>query len=214
MNYSENNEQEIIGHFFKDELGNFLDVGAYDGVNFSNTLALLEKGWKGTLVEPSPGVFESLCLNMEMRGFKDKVQLHNTALVPDYFKRDAVFYEELNPGNPAVQLGSSFSHGHVLDRQARYKTMLNPIQPKLSSVSSFLQMFGYDYKFINIDVEDLNFELVLGIDWKRFEKLELLCVEQDVLSVDKYTQFFSHFDFKLYEVEKHNLFFVKDSAAL
>ena len=33
--------------------GTFLELGAYDGIEFSNTLALEERGWRGYLIEPS-----------------------------------------------------------------------------------------------------------------------------------------------------------------
>ena len=41
MIYSEHNEQLIIEEFFQGRLGNFLDIGAFDGVNFSNTLHIV-----------------------------------------------------------------------------------------------------------------------------------------------------------------------------
>ncbi len=44
--------------------GFFIEVGAYDGVIFSNTKLLEEKnGWKGILIEPSPSLFSKLCSN-------------------------------------------------------------------------------------------------------------------------------------------------------
>ena len=39
------------GEFFK---GTFLDLGAYDGVDLSNTRALTELGWAGVCIEPNP----------------------------------------------------------------------------------------------------------------------------------------------------------------
>jgi len=40
--------------------GVFLDIGANDGVTFSNSLYFEEKGWTGICVEPHPTIFESL----------------------------------------------------------------------------------------------------------------------------------------------------------
>lgn len=34
--------------------GRFLDIGAFDGVTYSNARALAEKGWSGVFVEPNP----------------------------------------------------------------------------------------------------------------------------------------------------------------
>lgn len=40
----------------------FLDIGAWHPTTFSNTRALVEKGWSGVLVEPSPGPLLNLLL--------------------------------------------------------------------------------------------------------------------------------------------------------
>jgi hypothetical protein len=50
MKYSQNNEQEIILNFFNGRIGRYLDIGAFDGVSMSNTLALVELGWQGTAI--------------------------------------------------------------------------------------------------------------------------------------------------------------------
>lgn len=54
QDYSQNGEQRHIlecvpGH------GQFLDIGAWNAEDKSNTRALFERGWSGVLVEPSPG---------------------------------------------------------------------------------------------------------------------------------------------------------------
>src|SRR6187401_1248386 len=68
MNYSQNNEQEIIINLFKGkQSGTFLDIGANDGVTLSNTFALAnDYGWTGLLVEASPKAYERLIKNYEL----------------------------------------------------------------------------------------------------------------------------------------------------
>jgi hypothetical protein len=44
--------------------GVFVDIGAYDGVTFSNTLMLeRERGWTGICIEPLPDIFAELRKN-------------------------------------------------------------------------------------------------------------------------------------------------------
>lgn len=43
--------------------GYYVDVGAYDGVEHSNTLALERLGWSGVCIEPQAGAFERLAAN-------------------------------------------------------------------------------------------------------------------------------------------------------
>lgn len=52
----------IFEHFFgRRESGTYVEVGAFDGYNFSNTFGLAVRGWNGYLVEPDPGSYE-LCV--------------------------------------------------------------------------------------------------------------------------------------------------------
>lgn len=63
MSYSQHDEERFILAAVGDSLGRFLDVGAYDGVHFSNVLALIERGWAGVLVEPGIEAFSALLIN-------------------------------------------------------------------------------------------------------------------------------------------------------
>lgn len=67
--YSQNDEEryilEAVDVYPKGRLsipapGVFLDIGAYDGKTFSNTAALVARGWSGVLVEPSMHAFHAL----------------------------------------------------------------------------------------------------------------------------------------------------------
>jgi FkbM family methyltransferase len=65
-------EQGYFSQFGQDKLvaeqlapgirnGVFVDIGAYDGVSFSNTVYLeRERQWTGIAIEPEPGAFEAL----------------------------------------------------------------------------------------------------------------------------------------------------------
>lgn len=56
--------------------GFFVDVGAYDGVESSNTLLLEENGWSGVCIEASPEFFSSLVVN------RPKAENVNMAVMP------------------------------------------------------------------------------------------------------------------------------------
>jgi FkbM family methyltransferase len=49
--------------------GNFCEVGAYDGVSGSNTLAFEEMGWKGICLEPDPELAAQCHRNRQARTF-------------------------------------------------------------------------------------------------------------------------------------------------
>ena len=53
--WSQNGEDEWLDrHFRRKTQGFFVEVGAYDGVNLSNTRYFEGQGWTGVLVEPDP----------------------------------------------------------------------------------------------------------------------------------------------------------------
>lgn len=61
--YSQHGQDRFIyDRFFKSRTGPgiFVDVGAYDGVTFSNTLLFERMGWRGLCIEPLPAAFAKL----------------------------------------------------------------------------------------------------------------------------------------------------------
>jgi FkbM family methyltransferase len=59
--YSQFAEQDaILAAVGGGEPLNFLDIGCWDPITFSNTRALFELGWSGVMIEPSPGPFVEL----------------------------------------------------------------------------------------------------------------------------------------------------------
>lgn len=72
MSYSQKEEEKYILEAVGSSVGVFLDIGADDGISFSNVLALVERGWSGVFVEPNFLRFGRL---LERHGGKLKLQL-------------------------------------------------------------------------------------------------------------------------------------------
>lgn len=63
--FSQDGQDKFIAFLFNNKLdGKFVDIGAHDGLDFSNTI-YLEKNlsWKGICIEPNPVIFEQLKIN-------------------------------------------------------------------------------------------------------------------------------------------------------
>ena len=55
-------EDAVLEGYFKGRgPGFFVDVGAADGVDNSNTFNLAQRNWKGILIEPNPSDYQKLC---------------------------------------------------------------------------------------------------------------------------------------------------------
>jgi len=74
VDYSQYGQGLILEQLITDDTPRVVvDIGAHDGIDGSNSRVLLERGWRGLLVEPVPSVFARLQINST--GF------HNVSLV-------------------------------------------------------------------------------------------------------------------------------------
>jgi FkbM family methyltransferase len=164
--YSQNNEEQIILEQFGNTVGRFYDIGAWNGVKFSNTYALLERGWSGVLVEPEPASF--LALQSNLKTFGDKARLVNTAITPA-----ACLSPFWDSGGDAV---STLSTAH----RDKWQPHLAPMRQywiKTATMAELFDAFG-PAEFISLDTEGTNWELFKALPLAMSE-LKLVCVEHD-----------------------------------
>jgi len=80
VNYSQNDEQRhILEACAGIPRGRFLDIGAWNAKDKSNTRAPYELGWGGVVIEPSPGPLKGL---IEEYGKDDRVTVVSAAIGP------------------------------------------------------------------------------------------------------------------------------------
>lgn len=169
MNYSQNSEQEIILNYFQSHKGNFLDLGANDGVTFSNTRALAEAGWSGVLIDASPKAFQKLEEN-----YKNKLDFHLYNLAIGRVNGIAKFHES-GPliGADDVALVSTF-HQHEMDR---FKSVVQyeEIEAKCLTWSAFLAGCPIkDFDFISMDIEGNEMDVLPYMD---LTNTRMICIE-------------------------------------
>lgn len=161
--YSQNDEEKVILEYFGESMGRLYDIGAWCGSRFSNSWALLEKGWRGVLVEPAPQAFTSL-LEATIP-FGERVTLINAAITPKNCLMD--FYDA---GGDAV---GSMDPGQVKKwNLTGRKFLVHPIP-----ASILFKSFGHA-EFISLDVEGMNAILFQHLPWQ-WPTLKMVCVEHD-----------------------------------
>lgn len=68
MWYSQYEQDKYINDILKKDSGIFIDIGAYDGVELSNSCFFeRERNWTGICVEPQPDIFINLIKNRKCR---------------------------------------------------------------------------------------------------------------------------------------------------
>lgn len=167
MNYSQRGEQEVILRVFGDFVGRFLEIGAFNGKMFSNTLALVERGWSGVCVEPSPKPFGAL---QDLHGANDRISLINAAVVLD---GDGLlpFWDSLGD---AI---STSEDAHYTIWKGKGAKNYQRIWVGTITVDGLLGTFPAPYDFVNIDTEGTSAEIALAMIPKLSPRL--WCIEHD-----------------------------------
>lgn len=200
--YSQNDEERYILGYFEDRAGKFLDIGAHDGVNLSNTRALAERGWSGTLVEPSPVPFQALMGNYRERS---DVNLVNAAIVSGeprllrFYDSGGDFVSTFDEAHRQVWGSPSGSRSEGVKFQ--------PIYVSATNMRALLASFPGPYEFVNLDVEGINHELFFDMSLEEMG-VQLICVEyQDKLhEIEERARVQSYFR---YHLTSENVLLVK-----
>lgn len=167
MSYSQQDEEQHILEFFGENAGRLIDIGAYDGKCFSNTLALIERGWRGVMVEPEPMSFLALMRNTADHA--DRLTYVNAAI-----STQAGLTKFWDSSGDAV---SSLDPAHVEKWTPTVKAGMHPFYINPVAPRDFFPLFE-PADFINLDVEGTNWEIFreLPFDWP---ELRMICVEYD-----------------------------------
>lgn len=171
--YSQNKEEEAILNYFGDFKGAFLDIGANDGQTLSNTRALAELGWCGTLVEPSPMAFAKLKKLYEPTKKKCHY-LYDLAL--GTHNGSAILHDSgalLNSGD------TSLVSTLIEEEKKRFKSVLtyNPVEVKVFRWKTFLNRLTIKkYDLVSIDCEGLDLAILEQMNLEELG-VKCLCIE-------------------------------------
>jgi FkbM family methyltransferase len=166
--------------------GYYVELGANDGVNQSNTLFFERfKNWNGVLIEPHPQTFERLKRNRSNRNF-----FKNAACVSSDFDQNIVemafshlmtttleVETDLEDQITHAQKGSRFWRGRVYNFFAPALT-LSEILDEAKAPNRI--------DFLSLDVEGAELEVLKGLDHKKY-RFDLICIEsRDYFRVNEY----------------------------
>jgi FkbM family methyltransferase len=168
MSYSQSGEDHVIESILGARAeGFYVDVGAYDGTELSNTRLFYDRGWTGINIEPHPGSFERLAATRPR-----DVNL-NVALGAE--RGEMIFY--LTEPKPL----STFNK-HDVDRQigVGYIRQVAQVRVPVQTLTDVLaeHAAGKVIDFLSIDAEGYEALVLAGYDWT--QKPKLLVIEHEV----------------------------------
>jgi FkbM family methyltransferase len=205
--YSQNHEDDIVLNFFQNIESNktVLDIGANDGKTFSNSLLLIENGWKAHLVEPS-STFRTL---MDFHKENDKVLIYPIGIGLENGTID--FYESGSFNGDDLNLVSCVKPNEMDRWQGvvqfnKTKAIFNTFDVFLESNKLENEVFD----FISIDVEGNDWDALQQIDLNKHD-CKLLCIEWNTKNelANLFIEYASRFG--LYEINRNaeNIIFAK-----
>ena len=149
--------------------GFYVDIGAFDPVQFSNTNLFYQRGWKGINIEPNPDNFTR---------FK-KLRPRDTNLnigISD--KSEKLIYYKFNA--PALNTFDS-EHAEMWNQSADYK-ITERIEVQTDTLLSVFNKHlpaGQEIDFMSVDCEGFDLKVIQSNDWSVYRP-ELLLVEESI----------------------------------
>jgi hypothetical protein len=182
---SQDREDECIIRFFDPSFkGRFLDVGAYDGVSFSNTVRLLSAGWSGVMVEGGICAFRALC---QAHARNDRVKLVHAVMAPTGSEKLTRWWENTealegelagpaHPGLASTTVKAQYERvlGFTPERTDAWESFLQPTltMPELQAACPG------PYQVVSIDTEGTSLDILADTDLVALGA-ELVCVEHN-----------------------------------
>lgn len=168
MNYSQNDEQEAILRYFGPFTGSLLDIGAFDGLTFSNSRALLELGWVGVLVEPDPWNLQKLIANTS----KLNCDIICAAVGPEQ-KLSRICIETTESRGWA----STISENLMRDPDRILAPLPAQVYVPTLTLEDLMRLRERSFQFISIDAEGMDFEILKTMPKKMLNEVKLLSIE-------------------------------------
>jgi FkbM family methyltransferase len=165
MYYSQVGQDKFLNEtIFKNKKhGKFLDIGAHDGVTFSNTCFFeKELEWSGICVEPNPTIFDKLIKNRSCICMNNCVSMSDLELdftvISGYSEMLSGITENYDPRHIARIRREVMAHGGNIQS----------IKIKSETITSLCDKNNiHEFDFCTIDVEGSELSIVKSIDFSK-----------------------------------------------
>lgn len=181
ISFAQNYEDVLLNRiFFKRQSGFYLDIGAHDPVHMSITKHFYDKGWRGINIEPVKHCFEKFLIQRPQ-----DVNLNIAVCGKSKFGK---FYELSKPAMSTFN--EKFAHDACTKLGLTFKTY----QVSQRTLQDICQQYcsGKEIDFMNIDVEGMENEILLGADFNSFRPLVLITESTIPNTVPDFSKPFKH----------------------
>ncbi len=205
--YSQEGEDMILRRIFNDKKsGFFVDVGAFHPTRFSNTYYFYKRGWRGINIDAMPD---------SMNKFDKQRPRDINVEVPIASKKHSLKYFAFN--EPAL---NTFSEELAAERNGKdgYKILFErdiETYTLKEVLDKYLPDDVKEIDFYSIDVESLDFDVLISNDWSKYKPkiilIEDLKFDVNNLSKSEIVSFLAEKDYKFLAKTVNTLFFKLNS---
>lgn len=172
MIYSQGAEQTVIENYFNTKgikKGFLVDIGANDGQTFSNSLALIQSGWKAILFEPNPDAYDKL---NDLHASNPDVTCLEMAI------GTTEGYIQLLCNSPHIENDCGLLSSLVENETEKWRDVGINFKAVNVEVNRWSDIM-YDEKFVDfitIDAEGMDYDIMSQINLKKLG-VRCLCIE-------------------------------------
>ncbi|MBR8832765.1 MAG: FkbM family methyltransferase [Stigonema ocellatum SAG 48.90 = DSM 106950] len=205
--FSQEGEDMILSRIFGAKRNGFyIDVGAFHPQYLSNTYFFYQSGWRGINIDAMPGSME-VFKKIRPNDINLEIAVSNTKEVLNYF---AFNIPNLNGFSHDISLKRDGWKGE--DWEAK---VINQMEIQTYTLAEILEKYLPEKQtidFINVDVEGLDYQVLVSNDWSRYRPNIVLVEDLELTSINtvqtsKNYQFMCNQGYELYSKSVNTLIF-------
>jgi FkbM family methyltransferase len=158
LSFSQSGEDKVYTHFVDvSKKGFYIDIGANEPINLSNTFFLYNKGWRGITIDAD------LDLIKQHRKIRIKDRAICAALAAEHGEREFFQFEHSAYNTLNEEVYNHVKTGLKVVKSETISTV--PLNHILIENNDFIPA---EIDLLSIDVEGLDFEIIRSLDFDRF----------------------------------------------
>jgi FkbM family methyltransferase len=170
--YSQFEQDKFIyeNYFINKTKGYFVDIGAHDGITFSNSKFFEELGWDGVCIEPNPKIFSILKNNRKCICVKKAIS-NNIGI--------SKFFQIIDGPDMLSGLVDEFNDNSILRINNELKNKsegFDYINVKCNLFENIVNQTKID--FLSLDTEGNELKILQSIDFNKFD-IKVITVENN-----------------------------------
>jgi len=176
--YSQINQDRIADFVLSRKAkGVFLDIGAHDGITFSNTYFFeKERGWTGICIDPNPDVFQKLVANRQCICVNCAIATEEKQMI--YRKVNGMYFLEMLGG---ILEFMDIEHIERFNKEIANHPECNieDISVECKRLDSILNKYDMNkIDYLSLDTEGAEYEILQSLDFNKLN-IRLMSVERN-----------------------------------